>query len=180
MLVTERGASFGYNNLVADFRSLAVLAEIGCPVVFDATHSVQLPGGRRTASGGQREYVAPLARAAVAVGVDAVFMEMHEDPDRALSDGPNSVRLADLEGLLRDLVAHDTVAKAQGRSSAPGRVERARRTTIQMKVRKNVTRPRGRGSTRTASSPAARVGVAAPHSLLGTPRPAPAVRPARP
>ena len=115
VLVTERGTSFGYNNLVADFRSLAILAEIGCPVVFDATHSVQLPGGRRTASGGQREYVAPLARAAVAVGVDAVFMEIHEDPDRALSDGPNSVRLADLEGLLRHLVAHDTVTKAQGR-----------------------------------------------------------------
>jgi len=115
VLVTERGTSFGYNNLVADFRSLAVLAEIGCPIVFDATHSVQLPGGRRTASGGQREYVAPLARAAVAVGVDAVFMEIHEDPDRALSDGPNSVRLADLEGLLRHLVAHDTVTKAQGR-----------------------------------------------------------------
>ena len=120
VLVTERGTSFGYNNLVADFRSLAVLAEIGCPVVFDATHSVQLPGGRRTASGGQREYVAPLARAAVAVGVDAVFMEIHEDPDRALSDGPNSVRLADLEGLLRDLVAHDTVAKAQGRRLRTG------------------------------------------------------------
>jgi len=120
VLVTERGTSFGYNNLVADFRSLAILAEIGCPVVFDATHSVQLPGGRRTASGGQREYVAPLARAAVAVGVDAVFMEIHEDPDRALSDGPNSVRLADLEGLLRDLVAHDTVAKAQGRRLRTG------------------------------------------------------------
>jgi 2-dehydro-3-deoxyphosphooctonate aldolase (KDO 8-P synthase) len=97
-----------------------VLAEIGCPVVFDATHSVQLPGGRRTASGGQREYVAPLARAAVAVGVDAVFMEIHEDPDRALSDGPNSVRLADLEGLLRDLVAHDTVTKAEGRRLRTG------------------------------------------------------------
>ena len=120
VLVTERGTSFGYNNLVADFRSLAILAEIGCPVVFDATHSVQLPGGHRTASGGQREYVAPLARAAVAVGVDAVFMEIHEDPDRALSDGPNSVRLADLEGLLRDLVAHDTVAKAQGRRLRTG------------------------------------------------------------
>ena len=120
VLVTERGTSFGYNNLVADFRSLAVLAEIGCPVVFDATHSVQLPGGRRTASGGQREYVAPLARAAVAVGVDAVFIEIHEDPDNALSDGPNSVRLADLEGLLRDLVAHDTVTKAQGRRLRSG------------------------------------------------------------
>ncbi len=113
ILVTERGASFGYNNLVADFRSLAVLAEIGCPVVFDATHSVQLPGGQGTASGGQRQFVAPLARAAVAVGIDAVFMEVHEDPDRAPSDGPNSVRLADLERLLRDLVALDAVVKTR-------------------------------------------------------------------
>jgi len=115
VLVTERGASFGYNNLVADFRSLAVLAEIGCPVVFDATHSVQLPGGCGTASGGQREFIAPLARAAVAVGVDALFMEVHEDPDRALSDGPNSLRLADLEELLKDLVAHDALTKAKRR-----------------------------------------------------------------
>jgi len=120
VMVTERGTSFGYNNLVADFRSLAVLAEIGCPVVFDATHSVQLPGGRGTASGGEREYVVPLARAAVAVGVDAVFMEIHEDPDRAPCDGPNSVRLADLEGLLRDLVALDAVAKARGRRFGVG------------------------------------------------------------
>jgi 2-dehydro-3-deoxyphosphooctonate aldolase (KDO 8-P synthase) len=110
VLVTERGVSFGYNNLVADFRSLAVLRELGCPVVFDATHSVQLPGGQGTASGGQRQFVAPLARAAVAVGVDAVFMEVHEDPDRAPSDGPNSVRLADVEALLRDLVALHAVA----------------------------------------------------------------------
>jgi 2-dehydro-3-deoxyphosphooctonate aldolase (KDO 8-P synthase) len=109
VLVTERGVSFGYNNLVADFRSLAVLAEIGCPVVFDATHSVQLPGGRGTASGGQREFVAPLARAAVAVGVDAIFMEVHEAPERAPSDGPNSVPLAELEALLRTLVALDAV-----------------------------------------------------------------------
>jgi 2-dehydro-3-deoxyphosphooctonate aldolase (KDO 8-P synthase) len=105
VLVTERGASFGYNNLVADFRSLPTLRAIGCPVVYDATHSVQLPGGRGTTSGGQRQFVAPLARAAVAVGVDAVFMEVHEDPDRALSDGPNSVRLADVEAFLGDLVA---------------------------------------------------------------------------
>jgi 2-dehydro-3-deoxyphosphooctonate aldolase (KDO 8-P synthase) len=118
VLVTERGASFGYNNLVTDFRSLVVLAEIGCPVVFDATHSVQLPGGRGSASGGQREFVAPLARAAVAVGVDAVFMEVHEDPDRAPSDGPNSVRLSDLEGLLQDLIALDRVRKARRRGSA--------------------------------------------------------------
>jgi 2-dehydro-3-deoxyphosphooctonate aldolase (KDO 8-P synthase) len=115
VLVTERGTSFGYNNLVADFRSIAVLSEIGCPVVFDATHSVQLPGGGGESSGGQREFVAPLARAAVAVGVDAVFMEIHEDPARALSDGPNSLRLADLEGLLRDLIALDAVAKARPR-----------------------------------------------------------------
>jgi 2-dehydro-3-deoxyphosphooctonate aldolase (KDO 8-P synthase) len=114
ILVTERGVSFGYNNLVADFRSLAVLCGIGCPVVFDATHSVQLPGGQGTASGGQRQFVAPLARAAVAVGVDAVFMEVHEDPDRAPSDGPNSVRLTDLERLLRDLVALDAVVKTRG------------------------------------------------------------------
>jgi 2-dehydro-3-deoxyphosphooctonate aldolase (KDO 8-P synthase) len=113
VLVTERGASFGYNNLVTDFRSLAVLARIGCPVVFDATHSVQLPGGQGAVSGGQREFVAPLARAAVAVGVDAVFMEVHEDPERAASDGPNSVRLGDLEGLLQDLVALDRVSKAR-------------------------------------------------------------------
>jgi 2-dehydro-3-deoxyphosphooctonate aldolase (KDO 8-P synthase) len=118
VLVTERGASFGYNNLVADFRSLAVLHELGCPVVFDATHSVQLPGGQGTASGGQRQFVAPLARAAVAVGVDAVFMEVHEDPDRAPSDGPNSVRLADVETLLRDLVALHAVARERLRERA--------------------------------------------------------------
>ncbi len=123
VLVTERGATFGYNNLVADFRSLAVLGELGCPVVFDATHSVQLPGGQGTASGGQRQFVAPLARAAVAVGVDAVFMEVHEDPDRAPSDGPNSVRLADVEALLRDLVALHAVAmeRRRGRGAAEPR-----------------------------------------------------------
>ncbi len=96
ILVTERGASFGYNNLVADMRSLAILARFGYPVIFDATHSVQLPGGAGTASGGQREFVPTLARAAVAAGVAGVFMEVHEDPDRAKSDGPNSLRLADL------------------------------------------------------------------------------------
>ena len=124
VLVTERGVSFGYNNLVADFRSLAVLGELGCPVVFDATHSVQLPGGQGTASGGQRQFVAPLARAAVAVGVDAVFMEVHEDPDRAPSDGPNSVRLADVETLLRDLVALHAVTMERvrgGRAADPRR-----------------------------------------------------------
>ena len=107
LLVTERGFAFGYNNLVADMRSLAVLAAMGCPVVFDATHSVQQPGGLGTASGGERRFVAPLARAAVAAGVDAVFMEVHEDPSRALSDGATSVPLADLPGLLRELAAID-------------------------------------------------------------------------
>ena len=107
LLVTERGFTFGYNNLVADFRSLPLLAETGCPVVFDATHSVQQPGGLGTASGGERRFVAPLARAAVAAGVDAIFMEVHEDPSRARSDGPTSVPLADLPGLLRELAAID-------------------------------------------------------------------------
>jgi 2-dehydro-3-deoxyphosphooctonate aldolase (KDO 8-P synthase) len=115
ILVTERGASFGYNNLVVDMRSLAVLAGFGYPVIFDATHSAQLPGGGGTASGGQREFVPALARAAVAVGVAGVFMEVHEDPDRAKSDGPNSVRLADLPALLASLVALDRVVK-EGRA----------------------------------------------------------------
>jgi 2-dehydro-3-deoxyphosphooctonate aldolase (KDO 8-P synthase) len=107
LLVTERGFAFGYNNLVADLRSLPVLAETGCPVVFDATHSVQQPGGLGTASGGERRFVAPLARAAVAAGVDAVFMEVHEDPGRARSDGATSLPLAELAGLLRELAAID-------------------------------------------------------------------------
>ena len=107
LLVCERGFTFGYNNLVTDFRALPVLAETGCPVVFDATHSVQLPGGQGTASGGERRFVAPLARAAVAVGVDAIFMEVHEDPSRALSDGATSVPLAELPALLAELVAID-------------------------------------------------------------------------
>jgi 2-dehydro-3-deoxyphosphooctonate aldolase (KDO 8-P synthase) len=111
LLVTERGASFGYNNLVADMRSLAVLREIGYPVVYDAGHSVQLPGGRGTASGGQRQFIRPLARAAVAVGVDGVFLEVHEDPDRALSDGPNSYPLGEIEAFLRELVRIDAAAK---------------------------------------------------------------------
>ena len=104
LLVTERGVSFGYNNLVADMRSLTVLRELGYPVIYDAGHSVQLPGGQGGASGGQRQFIRPLARAAVAVGVDAVFLETHEDPDRALSDGPNSYRLAELPALLDELV----------------------------------------------------------------------------
>ena len=107
LLVTERGFAFGYNNLVSDMRALPVLAETGCPVVFDATHSVQQPGGLGSASGGDRRFVAPLARAAVATGVDAVFMEVHEDPDRALSDGATSLALADLPALLGALAAID-------------------------------------------------------------------------
>jgi len=107
LLVTERGFMFGYNNLVADFRSLPVLAAIGCPVVFDATHSVQRPGAQGTESGGDRALVAPLARAAVAVGVDALFLEVHEAPERALSDGATSVALADLPGLLAQVVRLD-------------------------------------------------------------------------
>jgi len=107
LLVTERGFSFGYNNLVSDMRALPILAQTGCPVVFDATHSVQQPGGLGTASGGERRFVAPLARAAVAAGVDAVFMEVHEDPSRALSDGATSLPLAELPTLLRELVAID-------------------------------------------------------------------------
>ena len=116
LLVTERGFAFGYNNLVADMRALPILAATGCPVVFDATHSVQQPGGLGTASGGERRWVAPLARAAVAAGADAVFMEVHEDPSRARSDGATSVPLADLPGLLRDLVAIDRVL-AEGRQA---------------------------------------------------------------
>jgi 2-dehydro-3-deoxyphosphooctonate aldolase (KDO 8-P synthase) len=105
VLLTERGATFGYNNLVVDFRSLGVMRGLRVPVVFDATHSVQLPGGEGTRSGGERQYVEPLARAAVAFGVDAVFMEVHEDPDRAPSDGPTMLPLARLPRLLRELRA---------------------------------------------------------------------------
>jgi 2-dehydro-3-deoxyphosphooctonate aldolase (KDO 8-P synthase) len=103
--LTERGSSFGYNTLVVDFRSLPQLRALDCPVIFDATHSVQQPGGRGSSSGGQREFVAPLARAAVAVGVDGLFMEVHPDPERALSDGPNMVPLHRLEPLLEQLLA---------------------------------------------------------------------------
>jgi 2-dehydro-3-deoxyphosphooctonate aldolase (KDO 8-P synthase) len=105
VLVTERGTTFGYNNLVVDFRGLPEIRERICPVIFDATHSVQLPGGAGTASSGDRRFVAPLARAAVAAGVDGVFLEVHPDPDRALSDGPNSLPLGELEPLLRTLLA---------------------------------------------------------------------------
>ncbi len=104
-MLCERGTSFGYNNLVVDMRSLVLMREAGCPVVFDATHSVQLPGGMGDKSGGQREFVHPLARAAVAVGVAGLFMECHPDPDQALSDGPNAVPLAQMEALMEDLLS---------------------------------------------------------------------------
>jgi 2-dehydro-3-deoxyphosphooctonate aldolase (KDO 8-P synthase) len=113
-MVCERGASFGYNNLVSDMRSLAILRESGAPVVFDATHSVQLPGGQGTASGGQREFVPVLARAAVAVGVSGLFMETHPDPSCALSDGPNAVPLHRMKELLESLVSLDRIVKSSG------------------------------------------------------------------
>lgn len=114
LMVCERGASFGYNNLVSDMRSLAIMRETGCPVVFDATHSVQLPGGQGDTSGGQREFVPVLARAAVAVGIAGIFMETHPNPEKAWSDGPNSWPLAKMESLLTTLVALDKAAKAAG------------------------------------------------------------------
>ncbi|MFM7704538.1 MAG: 3-deoxy-8-phosphooctulonate synthase [Rubrivivax sp.] len=112
-MACERGVSFGYNNLVSDMRSLAIMRETGAPVVFDATHSVQLPGGQGTSSGGQREFVPVLARAAVAVGVAGLFMETHPDPSKALSDGPNAVPLRHMPALLEQLVALDRVLKSQ-------------------------------------------------------------------
>jgi 2-dehydro-3-deoxyphosphooctonate aldolase (KDO 8-P synthase) len=112
IMVCERGFSFGYNNLVSDMRALPVLRATGCPVVFDATHSVQLPGGRGGASGGQREFVPPLARAAVAAGIAGIFIETHPDPDKALSDGPNAWPLARMGSLLTTLVALDRTVKA--------------------------------------------------------------------
>ena len=118
ILLTERGFSFGYNNLVSDMRSLVIMRAFGYPVVFDATHSVQLPGAGGERSGGQREFVAPLARAAAAVGVDAIFMEVHEDPERALSDGPNSYPLDHLPKLLHDLRRIDELAREA--DSGPG------------------------------------------------------------
>ena len=114
LMVCERGASFGYNNLVSDMRSLAIMRETNCPVVFDATHSVQLPGGQGTTSGGQREFVPVLARAAVAVGIAGLFMETHPRPEKAFSDGPNSWPLARMESLLATLVALDRAVKAAG------------------------------------------------------------------
>ena len=116
VLLTERGVSFGYNTLVSDMRSLPIMARTGAPVIFDATHSVQQPGGQGTSSGGEREFVPVLARAAVAVGVAGVFIETHQDPDRAPSDGPNMVPLKDMEALLNRLVAFDRLAKSGGQS----------------------------------------------------------------
>ena len=113
VLVTERGASFGYNTLVSDMRALPVLKDIGYPVVFDATHSVQQPGGQGGSTGGQREMVPILARAAVSIGVAAVFMETHQDPDNALSDGPNMVPVQELGTLMKDLLAFDRLAKSR-------------------------------------------------------------------
>ena len=113
IMVCERGFSFGYNNLVSDMRSLMVMRSTGCPVVFDATHSVQLPGGKGSASGGQREFIPVLARSAVAAGVAGLFMETHPDPDKALSDGPNAWPLDRMESLLTTLKALDTATKAK-------------------------------------------------------------------
>jgi 2-dehydro-3-deoxyphosphooctonate aldolase (KDO 8-P synthase) len=114
IMVCERGASFGYNNLVSDMRSLAVMRNTGCPVVFDATHSVQLPGGQGTVSGGQREFVPVLARAAVAAGISGLFMETHPNPSQALSDGPNAFPLGYLKALLQTLKVLDETVKQQG------------------------------------------------------------------
>jgi 2-dehydro-3-deoxyphosphooctonate aldolase (KDO 8-P synthase) len=119
ILVCERGFSFGYNNLVADMRSLAVMRATGCPVVFDATHSVQLPGGRGSASGGQREFVPVLARAAVAAGVAGLFIETHPEPEQALSDGPNAWPLARMEALLTTLVELDAIVKSRPLEESP-------------------------------------------------------------
>ena len=119
VLVTERGVSFGYNTLVSDMRALPVLAKIGAPVIFDATHSVQQPGGQGTSSGGERDYVPVLARAAVAVGVAGLFIETHQDPAKAPSDGPNMIPLKEMEPLLARLIAFDALAKAEART--PGK-----------------------------------------------------------
>lgn len=125
LLLTERGSCFGYNNLVTDFRSLPIMRQWGYPVIFDATHSVQLPGGAGHASSGQREFVAPLARAAVAVGCDGLFMEVHPDPDRAPSDGPNMVPLDQVEGLLQELLR---IREAVAARSRPDDVDRSTQT----------------------------------------------------
>ncbi|PLX79051.1 MAG: 3-deoxy-8-phosphooctulonate synthase [Desulfuromonas sp.] len=111
IVLTERGASFGYNNLVTDMRSLVIMRELGCPVVFDATHSVQLPGGAGTASAGQRQYVGALSRGAAAVGIDGLFWEVHADPEQALCDGPNSLFLDDVGPMLKSIMAIDRIAR---------------------------------------------------------------------
>jgi 2-dehydro-3-deoxyphosphooctonate aldolase (KDO 8-P synthase) len=121
VLLTERGVSFGYNTLISDMRALPVLAKIGAPVIFDATHSVQQPGGQGTASGGERDYVPVLARAAVAVGIAGLFIETHQDPDKAPSDGPNMIPLKDMEPLLERLMQFDALAKAQAEKLGPRR-----------------------------------------------------------
>ena len=118
VMLCERGASFGYNTLVSDMRALPILAETGAPVVFDATHSVQQPGGQGTASGGERQYIPVLARAAVAIGVAAVFMETHEDPDRAPSDGPNMIPLKQMPALIEELMEFDRLAKSRIKGNA--------------------------------------------------------------
>jgi 2-dehydro-3-deoxyphosphooctonate aldolase (KDO 8-P synthase) len=114
LLITERGSSFGYNNLVVDFKGLPVIRDLGCPVVFDATHSVQLPGGAGAVSGGQSQLIPYLARAAVAVGIDGLFLEVHDQPEQALSDGPNSLALGQLEPMLRTLQQIDKLVKTSG------------------------------------------------------------------
>lgn len=111
LLLTERGSTFGYNNLVVDMRSLPIMRQMGVPVIFDATHAVQLPGGAGTASGGQREFVSTLSRAAVGTGIDGLFWEVHEEPDKALCDGPNSLPVGSLSNLLREVVAIDAIVK---------------------------------------------------------------------
>ena len=117
--LTERGSSFGYNTLVVDFRSLPQMRDLGCPIIFDATHSVQQPGGKGSSTGGQREFVAPLSRAATAVGIDGLFMEVHPDPDNALSDGPNMVPLHRLKNLLSELLA---IRKSLSTPNAPSSI----------------------------------------------------------
>jgi 2-dehydro-3-deoxyphosphooctonate aldolase (KDO 8-P synthase) len=112
ILLTERGACFGYNNLVSDMRSLVIMRQLGYPVVFDATHSVQLPGGAGSASSGQREFVAPLSRAAVSTGIDALFWEVHDNPEKALCDGPNSLSLDSVEALLRTMLSLDEIVRS--------------------------------------------------------------------
>jgi 2-dehydro-3-deoxyphosphooctonate aldolase (KDO 8-P synthase) len=112
ILLTERGSSFGYNNLVVDMRSLVIMRETGCPVIFDATHAVQLPGGAGGSSGGQRQYVGALSRAAAAIGIDGLFWEVHEDPEQARCDGPNSLYLRDVKGMLEEILAIDAIVKS--------------------------------------------------------------------